>query len=402
MEVFILISLVLGLGMLWGILFHGYRHVLESQLVNPAQPLNITGINRKILKIDVIVPVTGSSPELKDNLHSLLNQDFPSYKTFLVTRDHLDPAVPIIRNLIRQNGNARHIIAGRAVHCGQKNFNLLAGIEASGDSDGILVFCDSSHNAPPTLLSDLIRPIIEESETMTTGFHRIVPGDFGVATMGMMITVMAIHLLQGNPVFTQPWGGSTAIRRSVFMDYGIDRLWSRTVVDDFTMGPHLRKHGIRCKPVSSACLITPLADEDISGWVGWLTRQLLYMKFYTRWEWLSTAVVAYLLVAPMLLTIAACAGFLFGLFPLNIVIACLAYFIVWTAIGIYGRRKFLKKSPPIRWLFTFYLTHFIACWCYIRTWFLNTISWRGISYTMAKSGRVMGVISNKIHHEGKR
>jgi cellulose synthase/poly-beta-1,6-N-acetylglucosamine synthase-like glycosyltransferase len=398
MEVFILISLALGLCLLFGILLHGYRHVMDSQAVRPAKPFDIGYIIPKNFKIDLIVPVTGNSPELKDNLHSLLNQDFPDYRTFLVTRDHLDPAVPIIKSLLDGHPNAIHITAGHAVKSGQKNHNLLAGIKASGESNGVLVFCDSSHHAPPTLLSDLIWPILQKDEIMTTGFHRIVPEDFRVATIGMMVSVMAIHLLQGNRAFTQPWGGATAIRRSVFVNYRIVRLWSKTVVDDFTMGPYLRRHGIRCKPVSTACLTTPLAGQKLGGWVDWLTRQLLYMKYYTRWEWLGASFAAYLLVAPILFSITAMTGFFFGLTSLSIVASCAVYFAVLTATAVFVRQKFLKKSPFFRWLFTFYCAHFVACWCYVRTWFLNTISWRGISYKMTRDGRVTEVIFDKGNH----
>jgi cellulose synthase/poly-beta-1,6-N-acetylglucosamine synthase-like glycosyltransferase len=397
MAVFVVISLALSLGMLAGILLHGYTHVRESQRPYPARPLATDGFNREDLVVDVIVPVTGNSPELRQNLHSFLNQDLPQYRTFLVTKDRLDPAVPVIEGLLKKHEGARHIIAGHATRCGQKNFNLLAGIEAAGRSDGILVFCDSSHHAPSTLLRDLITPLLHDEETLTTGFHRIIPGDSRIATLGMMISVTAIHLLQGNKAFTQPWGGATAIRRDVFMEYGIDRLWAETVVDDFTMGPSLRRHGIRCRPVSSACLTTPLAGENMSGWVDWLTRQLLYMKYYTPWEWLGASLAAYLLVAPILLSLMAAFGFFLGFISLKVLVPCLIYFLIWSAMGVFTRRKFLKRSPPFRWLFTFYSAHFVACWCYIRTWFLNTISWRGISYKMSRKGRVREVILDKVN-----
>ena len=398
MGIFILITLTLSLCMLFGILLHGFHHVMESQKVPTARPCDVSRIDQSNFRFDVIVPVTGDSPELKDNLYSLMNQDFPQYRIFLVTRDHRDPAVPLIKELLKGHHHARHVVAGRAVRCGQKNFNLLAGIEAAGKSDGIFIFCDSSHHAPSTLFADLVRPILNGNEAMTTGFHRVVPEDSRPGTLGMMISVMAIHLLQGNAAFTQPWGGATAVRRSLFVDYGIDRLWSKTVVDDFTMGPYLRKQGIRCKPVSSACLTTPLAGEKINGWINWLTRQLLYMKYYTRMEWAAASIAAYLLVVPMLLTVVSLTGFFFDLFPSYIVVSCITYFVIMTATGIFIRRKFLKKSPIFGWLSTYFIAHFVVCWCYIRTWFLNTISWRGISYKMAWNGTVREVISDRIHH----
>lgn len=302
MQIWILASFVLGLMLFGGLFFHGRGHVLgslPSGLISNPQGSNEPPAGSP--KVVIIIPVTGNASGMKVCLESLLDQDYPNYETFFVTRDMEDPGASIIQELLSDGKNARHIISGPATCCGQKNQNLLAGVAAAGPSVEILVFCDSSHQAPQSLLSDLIRPVAEGNAVMTTGFHRIVPGDFGLGTLGMLWSVLGIHLLQGITVFTQPWGGAMAIRRTVFETHGVDRLWARTVVDDFSMGPHLRRKGIRCKPVPTACLTTPLAGQTLYEWNTWLTRQLLYLKFYTPGSWLAAALAAYLLVGPILL-----------------------------------------------------------------------------------------------------
>jgi hypothetical protein len=384
--------------MLLGILSHGYRHAAGSISAhsnpNPSSP-EAELKDPEAHNVAVIIPVTGNSPHLRDNLESLLNQDFRHYQTYLVTSDHGDPAVSTISELVSKNDNAHHIKAGHAVYCGQKNFNLLAGVKAAGEGFDILVFFDSSHFAPPTVLSDLLRPLLEEDETMTTGFHRVLPGDFLISTLGMMLSVLAIHLLQANKRVVQPWGGATAILQPVFMDNGIDRLWSKTVVDDYTLGTRLRKSGITCKAVPTACLLTPLAGLKVREWIDWLTRQLIYVKYYAPLAWLGIFVVAYLLVAPVILAFTAVAIFFFGHFSFKIALAAAAYLILWTAIGIWTRNKFLKNTPVLKWLPSFYFTHFAVAWCYIRTWIKDTVDWRGISYKMARNGQVVEVITDK-------
>ncbi len=395
MEVAILATMVLGLGMFLGTLFHGYNHVRQSIVAN--SDFISTGTSEpsgRYPEVAVIVPVTGNSPGLAKCLETLLNQDFPDFNVFFVTSDMEDPASSVILDVVSNRKSAQHVIAGPATRCCQKNHNLLAGLKAAGDSVDILVFCDSSHEAPSTLLSDLITPIVKKNAITTTGFHRILPGDSGVATLGMMLSVLTIHLVQGNSLFTQPWGGATAIRRSVFMAHGIDRLWSKTVVDDFTMGPYLRKQGIMCKTVSRACLSSPVAGESMSGWIDWLTRQLLYLKFCIPGSWLAASAVFYLLVAPALLSITVCLGFFLGLLPVTMVLAGFIYLIIWTAIGMWIRKLAPIPVPLSPWLFSFYVFHFIASWCYIKTWFTNTISWRGISYRVTWGGKVKGIISD--------
>ncbi len=392
-QIGILVSLALELVLLGGLVFCGHSHVLASLNVRYLSKVkNVSGEPAELPEAVMIVPVAGEVPGMKACLESLLDQEYPNYKMIFVTRDMEDPAAAIIQEMLSDGKNAQHILGGPATLCGQKNQNLLAGIAAAGPSADILVFCDSSHQAHPSLLHELIMPIAQENAFMTTGFHRIVPGDFGVATLGTLCSVLCIHMLQGIRIFTQPWGGATAIRRTVFEIHGVDRLWAENIVDDFSMGPFLRKKGIRCKPVSAACLTTPLAGQTLYEWNTWLTRQILYMKFCTPGAWLAAALAAYLLVAPIFLAGATIFGSLFGLFSWSMALAGLGFFILFTGIGIWCRVLVPEPVPLGPWVATFFTLHFMAFWCYIKTWFRNTLSWKGVSYRVTWGGKVKKVI----------
>jgi cellulose synthase/poly-beta-1,6-N-acetylglucosamine synthase-like glycosyltransferase len=146
-------------------------------------------------------------------LESLLDQSYPDYEAIFVTCSSDDPAAQIVSRVIQTRRNARHIVSGAASRCSQKNHNLLAGLADLDSSIEILVFCDSEHWAPQGFLAELVSPIVSGKAVMTTGFHRVVPGDCRLPTLGMLVSVMAIHLLQAIEAITQPWGGATAIRR---------------------------------------------------------------------------------------------------------------------------------------------------------------------------------------------
>jgi cellulose synthase/poly-beta-1,6-N-acetylglucosamine synthase-like glycosyltransferase len=342
-------------------------------------------------KAVIIIPVTGNNPGMKMCLESLLNQDYANYETFFVTRDMDDPATAVIQELLSGKNNVRHILSGPATVCGQKNHNLLAGVSAAVPSVEILVFCDSSHQAPPGLLSDLIRPIAEGDAVMTTGFHRVAPGDSRLATLGMLWSVLGIHLLQGISAFTQPWGGAMAILRSVFETHGVDRIWAETVVDDFSMGPYLRKEGIRCKPVPTACLTTPLAGQTLNGWNTWLTRQLLYLKFYTPGSWLVAALAVYLLAGSIIIAGVSVICSISGVFPWSMALAGVGFFIIFTGLGMLCRGLVPNPPPPGPWMASFYTLHFMTFWCYAKTWFTNTLSWKDISYKITWRGKVQKI-----------
>lgn len=392
MQIIIIVSLLSGVMLLIGLYINGRSHVMAS-ISREAFP-SIPSSNDPITfpKVVMIIPVTGRKPGMKTGLKSLLNQDYPNYEVFFVTRDMEDPASNMIQGLLSEKTQARQILSGPAVHCGQKNHNLLAGIAAAESFVEIFVFCDSTHRAPPDLLHRLTNPIIQGQAVMTTGFHRIVPGDHHLATLGMLWTVLGIHLLQGIPMFTQPWGGATAISRSLFETHGVGQLWARTAVDDFSMGPHLRKRGVRCTPVPTACLDTPLAKQTFSEWNKWLTRQLLYLKFYTPGAWLAASFGVYLIIGPFLWTGISIIGIQSGVFHWNMFWTCCGFLGLFTLIGLGFRRLIPNPSPPrIPWIMSFYFILFMTSWCYIKTWFTNTLKWKGIFYRIAWGGRVKGI-----------
>ena len=196
-------------------------------------------------RVALIVPLTGNSPEMEAALTSLLSQPYPNYETVLITRDLEDPATPLVRALLAHHPHSRHIVSGPAAGCSQKNHNILAGVGALDDSVEILVFCDSTHQARPNFLRDLIHPLVTGAAILTSGFHRIIPGDARVPTLGMLQTVLTLHLLHGFAVIALPWGGATALLRSAFHDYGIAGVLGTNVLDDFPLGQRLLRFGIR-------------------------------------------------------------------------------------------------------------------------------------------------------------
>jgi len=391
-----LASMALELLLLLVLLIHSRDHVLRSFPGRgpggsspesdgwPAYP-----------RVALIVPVTGNSPEMQAALESLLTQPYPNYETILVTRDLEDPATSLVRGLLCRHPHGRHIVSGPAAGCSQKNRNILAGVEALDDSVEILVFCDSTHVAPPNFLRDLIHPLVTGAAVLTSGFHRIMPGDARVATLGMLQTVLTLHLLHGFAAIALPWGGATAMLRSVFNDYGIAAVLGRNVLDDFPLGQRLLRFGIRTAPVATAILDTHLAGQTLNGWNTWLTRQILYAKYCLPLTWLAAALAVWVLAGPILLAVLAGLGGLVGLVAPHLALISLGFLLALTAIGTWCRTLVPCQVPLGPWLLAFYANIFMACWCYIKTWSTDTIAWHGISYRVTWGGRVRKIILNQ-------
>jgi hypothetical protein len=297
--------------------------------------------------------------------------------------------------LLSRHPHGRHIVSGPATACSQKNHNILAGVGALDDSVEILVFCDSTHQAQPNFLGELTHPLVTGAASLTSGFHRIIPGDAGVPTLGQLQTVLTLHLLHGFAAIALPWGGATAMFRSTFHDYGLAGVLGTKVLDDFPLGQRLLRFGVRATPVAAAILDTPLAGQTLAGWDTWLTRQLLYLKYCLPGVWLAAALAVWVLGGPILLAVLAGLGAMVGLVPPPLGLASLGFLLTLTAIGAWCRTLVPQQVPLFPWLLAFYANIFMACRCYLKTWRTHTIAWRGISYRVGWGGWVREIILNQ-------
>jgi ceramide glucosyltransferase len=388
-----LASMALEILLLLVLLLHSRGHVRQSFPGHtPEDGAPATGAWPVYPRVALVVPLTGNSPEMEAALDSLLGQPYPNFEAVLITRAPEDPATPLVRALLARHPHSRHIVSGPAAGCSQKNHNILAGVGALDDAVEILVFCDSTHRARPNFLRELIYPLVTGAASLTSGFHRIIPGDAGVPTLGQLQTVLTLHLLHGFDLIALPWGGATALVRSAFHTYGVDGALKTNVLDDFPLGQRLLHFGIRTRPVAAAILETPLAGQTVTGWDTWLTRQLLYLKYCLPVVWLGAALVVWVLGGPIILAVLAALGGLAGLVPPPLALVSLGFLLTMTAMGAWCRTLVPQRVPLGPWLVAFYANIFMACRCYLKTWRTDTIAWRGISYRVTWGGRVRKII----------
>jgi hypothetical protein len=388
MENFLLAAMALVLLALAVLILEGGRRL---RLGAAAQVSPLTAGPR----VAVLMPVTGAAAGLAGRLTALLSQDYPNYQVVFATRDAADPATGVILSIIPHHPRARHVIAGPARGCGQKNHNLLAAVKLIGPDPEILVFCDSNQEAPPTWLRDMTAPILAGEEKVTSGFHHVVAAQPGVAALGRAVTVLALYLIKGFRRLNQPWGGATAIRRSLFESLGVAQLWAENVVDDVSLAARLAVAGIPVGIPPGASLSTLLPGETLGNWQVWLIRQWLYLKFCLPLTWLAGGLVAYLLAALVLL---AAAGLLLA--PLGLVAGSPAlagglFLGGLTGLSLALRSCHPQPGPPGRWLAAVYAAMGMAAWCHVKTLFTMEMRWRGISYRVGWRGKVVEIVSSE-------
>lgn len=376
-----------------GLYLLGADHVRRGgQALTSSGPSAAASSRRERARVRVVVPVTGAAADLRFTLESLLDQHHPNHEVVMVTRDEADPATSIVREICERKPHSRHVFSGPARGCAQKNHNLLKGLDVPGAQPEILVFCDANHWAPPLFLENLVRPVEKGLTSLAGGYHRVRAEDFGMGSLGMLLSVMAIHMLHGIPPISQPWGGATAVSAESFKALDVRRVWAESVVDDYSLGCRFLRERIRSRPVSEACLLTAVSGQTLGGWSDWLTRQLLFVKFFQPVIWVMAAPVAMVLTLPLLLPIAVLAGIPMGWSDPQSIFASVVFLLAWSGMALLYRGLVPERIPFRLWLPAFALMHCVTSWCYVRTWLTNRISWRGITYEVGSGGRVVRIV----------
>ena len=388
MEVFQVAAMALALLALAVLIFVGGRPLRPGARVEVGQ---ITG---PWPKVSMLVPVTGAAAGLATRLAQLLSQDYPDYQVVFATRDAADPATAIIRSLLPKFSGARHVVAGPARSCGQKNQNLLAAVQLVGRTPEILVFCDSNQEAEASWLKELVAPMVAGRGEVTSGYHHIIAAKPGGAALGRAISVLILYLTKGFRRLNQPWGGATAIRRSLFENLDLARLWAENIVDDVSLAGRLVRAGIPVVLSPGASLHTPLDRESLAGWQDWLVRQWLYLKFCMPATWLAAGLVVHLVAALVLL-----AGVRLFLLPLGVAAAGPALSGALFLAGLTGLVLALRAyhphpGPLAKWLPAFFAALFLASWCHLQTLLTMEMRWRGIIYRVGWRGKVVEIVAS--------
>ncbi len=347
------------------------------------------------LPVALIIPMAGRGPDMEAALGSLLEQDYPLLRVYLATHGADDPAREPARELVARHPHVRHVEAGAAERCGQKNKNLLACLDVLEPDTAVYVFCDANHRAGPGFVRELVRPILQGRAAFCTGYRQTRLCGRGVYAVACHALNRLMLLLESLPVFTQPWGGAMAVSARAFRDLDVRGLWSQTVVDDCSLAGLLQKHGLPVLFRPTALLDTPVRSMSKEKLEAWYFRQLAYPKFYTFGPWLLIGIVPAWFAVTLAVALRIAVGALFngetGGLSAGLPLAALAYLLLLLVLQELLRRRIAASCPAIVWpaclLFALWMTLVV----YARTIPARELVWHGLRYRLSTDGRVLRV-----------
>ncbi|HLC05997.1 MAG TPA: glycosyltransferase family 2 protein [Anaerolineales bacterium] len=236
-------------------------------------------------RVSVIIACRGQDIHLRDNLISILDQDYPSHEVILVASSRHDACLPLLNELTGLYPTVgRAMISTPSTHRGDKVNNLLAGIRQMDETSQILAVVDSDGRVRPEFLSRLVAPILKNEAVATTGYRWLHPEEFNpVAVLHVFWSALSLAI-QSAGSFTHPWGGAMAIRMDIFERLKVADVWESALSDDNTLGKVLKQARMTVRFVPSSIVVSHPAS-DWGEFFTWGTRQFFLLRVCFPWEW---------------------------------------------------------------------------------------------------------------------
>jgi cellulose synthase/poly-beta-1,6-N-acetylglucosamine synthase-like glycosyltransferase len=237
--------------------------------------------------VSVIAPGRGLEPGLIDNLRPLLAQDYPHYEVLFVFDALDDPAIKIVDELRGTTAvPARIVIAGPATDSGQKVHNLRVAVNELNPKSEVLVFVDTDARPVNDWLRKLVAPLADKTLGAATGYRWFIPERGVIASRLRSVWNASVASALGSDTAKNfCWGGSTAIRRTTFIELNISDRWRGAVSDDFTITRVLKEAKL---PIhfTPNCLVASVGDCDFRELLEFTTRQIKITRVYSSHLWL--------------------------------------------------------------------------------------------------------------------
>jgi cellulose synthase/poly-beta-1,6-N-acetylglucosamine synthase-like glycosyltransferase len=364
----------------------------------------------------LIVPCKGLDSAFQQNISSFFNQDYENYLLWFVVADDADPAyAPLceLKNRLSQSSKADEVqvlVAGPAQSCSQKVHNLLYCCRRIGSDIEALAFADSDICVRSDWLSHIVYPLRKSKNGAASGYRWFVPKKNNLASLALSAVNAKIAQLLGNTPFNQVWGGSMAIRVDVFKELGIDKIWPKTLSDDFSLSYAVKKARKKIVFVP-ACLVASYISTTWRELFEFGRRQFLITRISTPGTWWfglfsslysilglwgGAAIAIYaavkLPIANYQLSILAAVPILF--FTAQFIRAALRQKMAYKLLNFENQvsrienRESMLADVLFFWLWSPLMLLFI-----ISSAFGRTITWRGIRYKLL--GPTQTIVLNK-------
>jgi hypothetical protein len=147
-----------------------------------------------------------------------------------------------------------------------------------------MAFADSDAYLRPDWLSHIVFPLRQEKNGAASGYRWFVPKRNNLASLALSSVNAKIAQLLGNTRLNQAWGGSMAIRVDTFRALGLDKMWPKTLSDDYALSCAVKKSGRKIAFVP-ACLVASYETMTWPQLFEFARRQLVITRISMPGTW---------------------------------------------------------------------------------------------------------------------
>ena len=361
----------------------------------------------KTAKVNLIVPCKGIEKDTRRKLEAFFFQDHPYFRITFAVESALDPVVPLIRELQKENRfvESSIVAAGRATHCGQKVHNLLAAIDKLQVEVDILAFADMDALVKPSWLRWLTIGVGREQVGARTGYRWMVPAKNNLPTLIGVSLNNAVASCLGKGNHNLIWGGSWAIHRKIFKHTSIREAWAQVLSDDFVASRTIRNSQFDGKPLKiqfePQCLCETKVAFTWSSLFEFVVRQLKITRLYSSNYWtvavLHNTVTQIAFWGSIVAWVAVMSTGDRGWLPTSLMFSFIG--IYFLGVGRAAIRQNMARRLVACWrqhkvarqfdLFAWPLTGIFAIVSFAASSIGKRISWSNIHYLVESGGRTM-------------
>ena len=351
------------------------------------EPRNISRVSGFAPPASILKPVRGLDRSAYENFASFCQQDYPEYEILFAADDESDPAVAVIRQLIRDFP--------------ERSIRLLIGVERAGANNKVAKLCrladealhdllaisDSDVRVAPDYLRGVAAPFADPQVGAVTALYRAIQAPtFGAvmdtvgASASFASSALVARSLEGLK-FTM--GSTMATTRERLAEIGGFEALLDLHSDDYELGRRIAERGYRVE-LAQRPVDMEFPSETLGGYLRHELRWLVGIRHIRpggHFGLLMTQGIAWAALAA-----------LFAATPAAAIGWIVAYLVVRLTtgyvVGVWG-----LGDPVLRrklWLLP--LHDFFMFFIWVASFVVNRIEWRGLVFTLEK-GRLIPVES---------
>ena len=198
--------------------------------------------------VTILKPLKGPGLDLAANLETFCRQDYPAYQIVFGVEDPSDPAVEVVRSLMRRFPDQDITLSVGHEEGANRKVASLVHMMRHARHD-VLVLSDADIRVRPDYLRTLVAPLADPAVGLTTCLYR------GRATLGLPSLVESLFIntdflpmvlmAQWVQRFRYAYGASTAFRRQALAGIGGFDALRDHLADDYLLGNRIADAGWR-------------------------------------------------------------------------------------------------------------------------------------------------------------